>query len=177
MVKKSTQDAKKDPSAAGLLDSALAGTVQQSAQQIWLAGLGAFAKAQQEGGKLFEALVQDGVSLQRRTQAAASGKLGEVGARMTGAVEEASRKAGQQWDKLEAIFEQRVSKAMGRLGAPSQQDFEALCARVDALSEEVRKLSKLAAPAGRKTAARRTTEASERPSAKPAARKPARKSA
>lgn len=152
MAKKSKPGAKNDPSTAGLFDSALAGTVQQSAQQIWLAGLGAFSKAQQEGGKLFEALVQDGVSLQQRTQAAASEKLGEVGARMSGAVEEASRKAGQQWDKLETIFEQRVSKAMDRLGAPSQQDFEALCARVDALSEEVRRLS-AAAPA--KPAARR----------------------
>ena len=149
MAKKS---AKKDPSAAGLFDSALAGTVQQSAQQIWLAGLGAFAKAQQEGGKLFEALVQDGVSLQQRTQAAASEQLGEARARMSGAVEEASRKAGQQWDKLESIFEQRVSKAMGRLGAPSQQDFEALCARVDALSEEVRRLSAAAAPAAKRPA-------------------------
>lgn len=149
MAKKS---AKKDPSAAGLFDSALAGTVQQSAQQIWLAGLGAFAKAQQEGGKLFEALVQDGVSLQQRTQAAASEQLGEARARMSGAVEEASRKAGQQWDKLESIFEQRVSKAMSRLGAPSQQDFEALCARVDALSEEVRRLSAAAAPAAKRPA-------------------------
>ena len=37
----------------------LAGTVKESAQQIWLAGLGAFSKAQEEGGKVFEALVKD----------------------------------------------------------------------------------------------------------------------
>ena len=130
--------AEKKVSASGLFDSALAGTVKESAQQIWLAGLGAFSKAQQEGGKVFEALVKDGVSLQRKTQEAASAKLGEVGARVTGAAEEATGKAGQQWDKLESIFEQRVTKAMGHLGVPSQQDFEALLARVDALSDEVR---------------------------------------
>ena len=36
----------------------LAGTVKESAQQIWLAGLGAFSKAQSEGGKVFQALVK-----------------------------------------------------------------------------------------------------------------------
>ena len=36
----------------------LSSTVKDSAQQIWLAGLGAFAKAQEEGNKVFEALVE-----------------------------------------------------------------------------------------------------------------------
>ena len=53
MVKKlkSTSENKSSP-AAGLLDSALAGSVKDSAQQIWLAGMGAFSKAQAEGGKV-----------------------------------------------------------------------------------------------------------------------------
>src|SRR4051812_626481 len=55
----------------------LADTVKESAQQIWLAGLGAFSKAQEEGGRVFEALVKEGVGLQRKTQSVAEGKLSE----------------------------------------------------------------------------------------------------
>ena len=38
----------------------LSSAVKDSAQQIWLAGLGAFAKAQEEGSKVFDALVKEG---------------------------------------------------------------------------------------------------------------------
>ena len=66
MVKKLKQMAnKKAASSANLLDSALAGSVKDSAQQIWLAGMGAFSKAQEEGGKVFETLVKEGMSLQK----------------------------------------------------------------------------------------------------------------
>ena len=104
------------PSMAQLFDSQLASSVKDSAQQIWQAGLGAFAKAQGEGGKVFESLVKEGVSIQRRTQAAAEEKLGEVSNRMTKLSDDVQTRAGQQWDKLESIFEERVAKALGKLG-------------------------------------------------------------
>ncbi|HUG24624.1 phasin family protein [Piscinibacter sp.] len=146
MVKKLKQMAdKKAASPAGLFDSALAGTVKDSAQQIWLAGLGAFSKAQEEGGKVFEALVKEGATLQRKTQAVAEEKIGEVTNRMSNMAGDVSSKAGQQWDKLEAIFEERTSKALGKLGVPSSKDVDALIKRIDELSGQVAKLSKGAA--------------------------------
>ena len=171
MVKKLKQMAdKKAVSAAGLLDSALAGTVKESAQQIWLAGLGAFSKAQEEGGKVFEALVKEGVSLQRKTQAVAEEKIGEVTSRMSNMAGDVSAKAGQHWDKLETIFEERVSKALNKLGVPSSKDVDALIKRIDALSAQVAKLSKaapaktatarangMAKPAAKRVAARKST--------------------
>ena len=51
-------------------------------------------------------------------------------------------KAGQHWDKLESIFEERTAKAMKRLGVPSAKDVEALTARIDELSTKVARLSK-----------------------------------
>ena len=165
MVKKLKAMAEKQAaSPAGLFDGALAGTVKDSAQQIWLAGLGAFSKAQEEGGKVFEALVKEGTSLQRKTQSAAEEKLGEVTSRMSGMASEVQAKAGQHWDKLESIFEERTAKALGKLGVPAAKDVDALVARIDALAAQVAKLSK-AAPA--KTAAAKTT------TAKPAAKKAA----
>jgi poly(hydroxyalkanoate) granule-associated protein len=141
MVKKLQRlSEKKSSPAAGLLDSQLAGAVKDSAQQIWLAGMGAFAKAQEEGGKVFEALVKEGMSLQKKTQGIAEDKISEVTGRMSAMAGNVTHKAGQNWDKLEAIFEERTAKALNRLGVPTAKDVETLSARVEALAAAVARL-------------------------------------
>jgi len=138
MVKKLKAMAdKKSAGAAGLFDSALAGSVKDSAQQIWLAGMGAFAKAQAEGKQVFDALVKEGAALQKKTQSVAEEKLGDVTNKMTSMADDVTAKAGKQWDKLESIFEERTAKAMRKLGVPSAKDVQALVDRVDALAAQV----------------------------------------
>ena len=172
MVKKLKQMAEKQAAgASGLFDSALAGSVKESAQQIWLAGMGAFSKAQAEGGKVFEALVKEGASLQKKTQTVAEDKFSEVSSKMTGMASEVQAKAGQQWDKLETIFEERTAKALGKLGVPSAKDVTSLKSRIEELSAQVAKLSKGSAT---KTTAKAATPA-VKPSAKATAKRPARK--
>jgi poly(hydroxyalkanoate) granule-associated protein len=150
MVKKLKAMAqKKAGNPAGLLDSALAQTVKDSAQQIWLAGMGAFSKAQAEGTTAFEKLIKEGTSLQRKTQSVAEERIGAATAKMTAMAGEVGAKANAQWDKLEAIFEQRTAKAMSKLGVPTAKDVSALTARVDALAAAVAKLG------GKTTAARK----------------------
>jgi poly(hydroxyalkanoate) granule-associated protein len=179
MVKKLQKMAeKKSASAAGLLDSAFAGTVKDSAQQIWLAGLGAFSKAQEEGGKVFDALVKEGVSLQRKTQAVAEEKIGEVTNKMSGMAGDVSAKAGQHWDKLETIFEERTAKALAKLGVPSAKDVAALTKRIDELSAKVAGLNGAApAKAARKAATKTTPAAPAKTSTKAPAKRAARKTA
>ena len=128
---------KKQSSASGLFDSALAGSVKESAQQIWLAGMGAFAKAQAEGKQVFEALVKEGATLQKKTQGVAEEKFGEVSSRMTSMAGDVTAKAGQHWDKLESIFEDRTAKALKKLGVPSSKDVQALKDRIDALTAQM----------------------------------------
>jgi poly(hydroxyalkanoate) granule-associated protein len=132
--------------------------IKDSAQQIWLAGLGAFTKAQEEGSKVFDALVQEGQAIQRKTQTAAEAKLSEASQKMTQMASEISTRATGQWDKLENIFEDRVSKALHRLGVPSAGDIQVLTARIEELSKAVEKLAgkpvkktarKTPAPSGR----------------------------
>ncbi|HSV61366.1 MAG TPA: phasin family protein, partial [Variovorax sp.] len=140
----------------------------ESASQIWLAGLGAFAKAQEEGGKVFEALVKEGQSIQRKNQAAAEEKISEATSRMATMATDISSRASGQWDKLENIFEERVSKALNKLGVPSAKDIEALIARIDELNRNVAKLSAkqssatadgAAKPAAKRSTARKSTSA------------------
>jgi poly(hydroxyalkanoate) granule-associated protein len=173
MVKKlkAMADRKKNASGAGLFDSALASSVKESAQQIWLAGMGAFAKAQAEGRQVFDALVKEGVTLQKKTQSAAEERFGDVSSKMTSMADEVTAKAGKQWDKLESIFEERTAKAMKKLGVPSSKDVEALMARIDALSAQVANSARSAA---RKTAARTGAKtAPKKTAAKRATRKTA----
>lgn len=149
----------------------LAETIKDSAQQIWLAGLGAFSKAQEEGGRVFDALVKEGVGLQRRTQSVAEGKLSEASSRMTSMASDLSSKAAGQWDKLEGIFEERVSRALKKLGVPTSRDIDALAERVEELNRTVAALRR---GAGRTPPAR---PGAERPTARAAkaAAKTARK--
>ncbi len=168
MVKKLKQMAEKQAAdAAGLFDnidtSKLAGSVKDSAQQIWLAGMGAFSKAQAEGGKVFDALVKEGMNLQRKTQSVAEGKLSEVSSKMSGMASEVQARAGQQWDKLESIFEERTAKALSKLGVPTAKDVAALSARIDALSAQ---LGKGQGAAAKRVSARRV--ASKAPAKRPA---------
>lgn len=181
MVKKLKKMAEaKSTSPAGLLDSQLAGAVKASAQQIWLAGMGAFAKAQGEGTKVFEALIKEGVSLQRKTQAVAEERIGEVTGKMSAMAGEVTNKAGASWDKLESIFEARTAKALGKLGVPTAKDVAALTERVDALASAVAKLGgKVAAPAKKAAPAKaaKAAPAAKKPAAKKAAAAPAKKAA
>jgi poly(hydroxyalkanoate) granule-associated protein len=149
----------------------LASAVKDSAQQIWLAGLGAFAKAQQEGGKAFDSLVKEGLSMQRKTQAVAEERLGEASSRVASMASDISAKASGQWDKLETIFEDRVARTLNKLGVPSAQDVDALIARIDELNRNVQALNpKPAAAPKRAAAAPAVTKA---PAKKAAAKKPA----
>jgi poly(hydroxyalkanoate) granule-associated protein len=145
-------------------DAPLTGSVKDSAQQIWQAGLGAFNKAQAEGSKAFEALVKEGVSLQRKTQSAAEEKISEATSKMSSMANDISSKASGQWDKLESIFEDRVAKVLNKLGVPSAMDVNALIARIDELNKSVKKLSaKEAAP---KAAAKTASKAAPKVTAK-----------
>ena len=65
---------------AYLLDNQFTHNVRDFARQIWLAGLGAFARAQDEGGRFFETLVQEGQAVDAQMKKTAGEKIepGEV---------------------------------------------------------------------------------------------------
>ncbi|MFN3629482.1 MAG: phasin family protein [Casimicrobiaceae bacterium] len=121
--------------------NALLAQLKESSTQIWLAGLGAFSKAQEEGGKVFEALVKEGSELQKKIKRFADSQVNDVTNEVTGKISEATSKAQGAWDRLETVFEERVGRAVNRLGVPSKADIDALLARVDELTKQVAKLN------------------------------------
>ena len=108
----------------------LAVKIRDSANQIWLAGLGAFSKAQEEGVNMFEALVAEGEKLQERTKVAADERLAGVKEKVTGT-----------WDKLEKVFEDRVERALHALNVPTHKDIDVLSKRVHELTVITKKQS------------------------------------
>ncbi|PIT74702.1 hypothetical protein B9Z39_03245 [Limnohabitans sp. JirII-29] len=132
--------------------AAMTDNVKEQAQQIWLAGLGAFSKAQQEGTKAFEKLVSDGITMQRKAQITAEEKLAEATQKVTQVAHQFNERATGQWDKLENIFEDRVAKALTRLGIPSAAELQALHARIAQLEKQ---LGTPAKPAAKKTVAKK----------------------
>ena len=153
----------------------MAQNVKDSAQQIWAAGLASFAKAQGEGSKVFEALVSEGLKLQKKTQSAAEEKLSAVATKVSGMAGDVGAKAGQHWDKLESIFEARVAKALKTLNVPSASDVQSLIKRIDelAVSAGLKKAAPAKKAVVKKAAAVKKAVAKKAPAAKKAATKAA----
>lgn len=115
--------------AAGLAESQLVHSVKESANQMWLASLGAAAITQEEGSKVFNAFVKDGEMIQARTRKLAN-------KRITGAAE----KAADTLSRLEHAFEYGAARALGTLGVPSKKDIDRLSRRIGELTAVVQQL-------------------------------------
>lgn len=140
-------------------------TLSESAQQIWLAGVGAFGRAQAEGTKLFEGLVKEGLNLEKSARQFAGGSAEVVRDAVEARVGQARERATDTWDRLEKVFEDRVQRALLKLGVPGRDDLKDLSSRVDALTAELRRQN---AASARKPAAKKATRKA------PAARKAAK---
>src|SRR5690606_33505037 len=148
----------------------LSKTLSESAQQIWLAGVGAFGRAQAEGTKLFEGLVKEGLNLEQTARRFADSRGNAVRDVVENRVDQARERATDTWDRLEKVFEDRVQRALTRLGVPGRDDLADLSARVEGLTAELRRQG--GAPARKAPARKKAAKAA--PTAKKATRKTAK---
>lgn len=165
-------------------DKQAASAAQPSAYQIWQAGLGAFVKAHEEGGRVFNLLVQENSERQKRSDATPEqGVSGPIGAATnvtnatnasdaTNVCDGVSEHAAGASDKLEQAFEERVACALGSLGVPTHEDIATLTRQIEQLHQLVAELSGRTAPP-----ARSTPNGAVQPAAQPIAGKAARKPA
>ncbi|MFC5577730.1 phasin family protein [Lysobacter niabensis] len=137
----------------------LSRTLSESAQQVWLAGVGAFSRAQTEGTKLFEALIKEGLKLEKNALKFAGGQADAVRGAVENKVGQARERATDTWDRLEKVFEDRVQRALIKLGVPGRDDLAELTRKVDTLTAELRKQGGKAAP-------RKTAKAVKKPAAR-----------
>jgi poly(hydroxyalkanoate) granule-associated protein len=135
-----------------------------SAHQIWLAGLGALARAQAGAPKVFDELMREGSKLQGGALDAAQKVVMQAfqGAQKTvnQRIDNVQAQAGETWDNLEKIFQTRVQRAIHQLGMPSAHELGALKRRVDELAGRVDRLSRTGGAKRSSRPARRRSKSS-----------------
>jgi poly(hydroxyalkanoate) granule-associated protein len=122
--------------------------MKETAQRMWLAGLGAWATAEQEGGKAFKGLVKKGEVYEHK----AKGKLDRLRHQFDQVADKAKDSAAEAWDKVEEVWDERVAGALKRLGVPSREEISHLTRRVEELTTLVGQKAR-----GRRAARRKTT--------------------
>lgn len=148
----------------------LSRSLGESAQQVWLAGVGALARAQAEGSKLFETLAREGAELEQSTRRNTRQRVEAMREAVEASVDQARERATDTWGRLEKVFEQRVQQALRRLDVPAREDMTSLIERVEELNAQLRELNPLRAPAPSPASTGRARRAAPSPATKKAPR-------
>ncbi|MFJ5298081.1 phasin family protein [Pseudomonas sp. NPDC088368] len=115
--------------------------VRLYARKIWLAGLGAYVKAGQEGAEYVKELIKTGEQTEKKAKKvidekieAANSEIDSAKDDVTGEITKAKGRVEVQLDKIESAFDRRVAGALNRIGIPSKHDVETLSAKLDELT-------------------------------------------
>lgn len=115
--------------------------VRLYARKIWLAGLGAYVKAGQEGAGYVKELIKTGEQTEKKARTVVDEHVeaanSEIDSLSTEVARETSRVRGRvdvQLEKIEGAFDRRVASALNRMGIPSKHDVETLSAKLDELT-------------------------------------------
>jgi poly(hydroxyalkanoate) granule-associated protein len=111
--------------------------VKTYARNIWLAGLGAYAKVGSEGGEYFKALIKTGQHIESKGKKVVIEQLDAANSQIDQVKSNVSSVKGRvevQLDKVEKAFDTRVASALNRIGIPSKHDVETLSAKLDELT-------------------------------------------
>lgn len=109
------------------------GEVLDSAHKLFLAGLGTFKAVGDEGGDLFNRLVERGREVETRGKKELEARRKDF-QKLTSKVEDRVDDLGERIDK-------QVTGALHRLGVPSRNEIQTLTRRVEELSRKVDKLT------------------------------------
>ena len=105
--------------------------LKESAHEIWLAGLGAFALAGDEGSRLFKQLVKKGEGVEQVNK----GRINRLSSRAADLRGEARSAVSRVTTPIEA----GMTNAMNRLGVPTRKEIATLTKRVEELTRVVAK--------------------------------------
>lgn len=100
--------------------------LKESAQKIWLAGLGALSVAEQEGSRMFDSLVDRGRAFEERGKER---------------MEETRAKAGDAAASFEDRIDEKITSALRRFGVPSRDEIRELTRRVEELNAKIERMS------------------------------------
>lgn len=116
--------------------------IKASAKEIWLAGLGAFSqkdKAQEDDGgrSLYQQLVKEGKDIERVSREQLDRNIQSVKNIAFDGVDQVKERAFGSFTRLEHAFDERVHKALSRLGLATQEDYATLERRLDQAEHQI----------------------------------------
>lgn len=111
--------------------------LKESANKIWLAGLGALAAAEEEGSKLFKNLVEKGEKWESKGRRVVNDVRSDVKEAVEDATEKAKERANSTWDQVGDRFDDALAGALKRFGVPSREEIATLTQRVEELTSLV----------------------------------------
>lgn len=146
--------------------------IREQLEDTFLAGLGAFANAQEAGEKRFEKLVKEGEKFRKSTTKKTESLIDDVQDVIRKMTDDAQSKAsdlldqvrgGPRLDHLSDVFDKRIADAVDRLQMATKKD-------IDAINRKLNKIEKLLEekqPAAvKKAAPKRTTVSKQQTSVK-----------
>lgn len=151
-------------------DKDLIEAARKSVDQIWQAGLGAFARAQKEGEEMYTRLVHEGMAVQKKARKMAEDRLDGMSDTIAKMADSLGKQASGSFDKLETVFEDRIARSLQSIGVPTRDDIKALSAQISELQNTVNAVlaKKPAAKAATKATTTRVPATKKRTTVKPA---------
>ncbi len=111
--------------------------VRLYARKIWLAGLGAYSWAEQEGGEYIKELIRTGEETEKKARQVIDQKVEAANTELDAFNDDVAQTVDAVEGRLERIenaFDRRVASALNRIGIPSRHDVDALSAKLDGLT-------------------------------------------
>ena len=153
--------------------------ITEQLDNVFLAGLGAFANAQKMGTETFESLVKDGEKFRKDASKKTEKLIDDVQDSVREMRDDAEEKAEGLLDrvrdrsklnKLQSAFDKRVADAMDRMNVPSKNDIDKINRKLDKILRSMESKSKkpAAKKAPAKKAATKKATTKKAPAAKPA---------
>ncbi|AXI83068.1 phasin family protein [Xylella taiwanensis] len=118
----------------------------KSAEQIWLAGLGALGRVQSEGARVFEALVHEGEAIKQRNRESVRHGAENIREQVEVKLEETLENTQRNWRRMNQLFDERIQGILHTLKIPSRDEIEALRHEIEMLRTELRNEKKTRAP-------------------------------
>jgi poly(hydroxyalkanoate) granule-associated protein len=117
--------------------------VSGRAREVWLAGLGALSRLEEEGDKVFQTLIERGKDYEdeRREQIAETTR--DLRNQSESFTEDVTDRLDDATKSVEEAVTDMLSGTLGRLGVPSQDEVRGLSRRVGELSEKLDALSQM----------------------------------
>lgn len=116
------------------------------AREIWLAGLGALSRLEEEGDKIFTDLVKRGESYESKRRKQIEGVTSGLRERQEALTQDVSNRLDNATESVEKAVSDTLSGTLGRIGVPTRQEVRGLSRKVGELSKKLDALSQMLEP-------------------------------